>query len=373
MSGSGRGATLDEHWRNGEWYPDAWFRKQRDGIEARRGRGHYSPELLQELATVLLEIFPPHVCREQLARPSGGAHLAGLFFHMWGHLVPLLEIAELVSCARPVPERLRARLAVGEEVIGAQLELELLAAARLAQIQVDHEPLGNAGPDLRLIFDHREYFVEAKLLEGSEVVGRARAIERDLADLLVENVTDRAVSIKLDTGGGALLLLDRRGRALIDEVGDRVREECHKFIASGFRPIEIELDGIGRVHIGAPQGNWASVDLFELEVDDYDNERAIRLVRDAARQLPARGRRLILVSMARDADVDDAARLYHARAATRGPHYTNVDAVVFVRGDTGIARIVATPGEHLTQGDQDLARVLSQPMPPPMRRRVVLL
>ena len=82
---------------------------------------------------------------------------------------------------------------------------------------------------------------------------------------------------------------------------------------------------------------------------------------------------MILVEMAREADVDDAARLYKARAAMRGPYYVNVDVVVFRRGDTGKGRIVATPGEEITRADRELISVLSQPMPPERPRSGGLL
>jgi hypothetical protein len=294
---------------------------------------------------------------------------------MWGHLVPLLEIAELVLCAGSVPPRLRTRLAIPEEVLGAQLELELLAAARVAGLPADHEPLGDAGPDLRVAYDYREYFIEAKFLERSDVAARAEEVERELSYLLVERVTDRSVSLRLDAGGGQPLLLDRRGRTLIDRVADSARAMCQEFVERGFEPRRTHIEGIGTLHGEAPEGNWASVNLFALENDEYDSERAMRLVRDAATQLPPRGRRVILVEMGRDADVADAGRLYKARAATRAPFYANVDLVVFRRGDTGQAQVVATPGEVVTKADGQLVRVLSQPMPPerPRTSGVVLL
>lgn len=372
MSGPGK-RRLDPLWRNGDCYADAWFLKQLDGIDARRGRGRYTHRRLVELSATLLELFPPAVCREQLTRPNGAAHLGGLFFHMWGHLVPLLELAELVQCAVTVPSRLRTRLAIGEEVMGAQLELELLAAGRLGHLSIDHEPLGDAGPDLRVLHDYREYFVEAKLLDHNTTAARAEEIERELSFLLVNSVEDRAVSVVLDVGGGQQLALDRRGRAMIDDVAARARAACEDFIASNRESRHISLDGIGTLYIGAPEGNWASVQLFELQNDVHDSERAVRLVRDAAEQLPARGRRVILVEMSREADVDDAARLYKARASMRAPYYSNVDIVVFRRGDTGTGRIVATPGEEISRADRDLIRILSAPMPPERPRSAELV
>lgn len=373
MSGMGRRRPLHELWRNGDWRTNAWFLGELDGIEARRGRGRYTHARLRELADVLLDIFPTEVCRRQLARPSGGGHLGGLFFHIWGHLVPLLELAELVACAVAIPDRLRTRLAIPEEVLGAQLELELLAAARLARLVVDHEPLGDEGPDLRVLYDYREYFIEAKQLEQSDASARAETIERELAYLLLEECRDRPVSIYLDAGGGSPLPLDRRGRLLIDEVEDCARAACADFIASAFHPRHVPIAGIGTLYIGPPVDNWASVKLFAQQNDEHDSERAVRLVRDAASQLPPRGRRMILVEMAREADVDDAARLYKARAAMRGPYYVNVDVVVFRRGDTGKGRIVATPGEEITRADRELISVLSQPMPPERPRSGGLL
>ena len=38
---------IDPLWRNGDWYADAWFLKQYDGIEAARGRGYYTYERLR--------------------------------------------------------------------------------------------------------------------------------------------------------------------------------------------------------------------------------------------------------------------------------------------------------------------------------------
>lgn len=363
MSGKGKTRPIDDLWRDGDWYADAWFLKQLDGIEARRGRSRYTHKRLVELAEVLLKLFPPEVCRAQLARPSGGAHFGGLFFNSRGHLLPLLELAELVLCAGSIPARLRTRLARVDEFRGAQLELELLAAARLAGLPVDHEPLGEVGPDLRVCHNHREYFVETKLLDQSDVAARAEEIERDLSFMLVQRVTDRAVSVHLDAGGGDPLLLDGRGRTMIDEVEVRARAECEEFIASGFESRRISIDGVGTLYVDAPEGNWASVRLFRLECDEYDSERAMRLVRDAAEQLPARGRRIIVVAMAHEADVEDAARLYKGRAAMRAPYYGNVDLVAFLCGDTKV-RIVATPGEQISKPDYELIDVLTQPMPP---------
>src|SRR5688572_10614356 len=93
---------LDPAWRNGEWRTDAWFLKNPLGLRARRG--HYVHSKLVELADLLAMVFPPDVCRDVARRANGGGHIGGLFFEMWGHVVPLLEMAEVMQLAGAVPE-----------------------------------------------------------------------------------------------------------------------------------------------------------------------------------------------------------------------------------------------------------------------------
>lgn len=354
--------AVDPLWNNGEWRADAWFLKDPAGLRARRGR--YVHSKLVELADILETVFPPGVCRQLAMRQHGGGHIGGLFFGMWGHVVPLLEMAEVIQLAGDAPERIVHRLRIPEQSLGAQLELELLAAARLSDIRADHEPLGDAGPDLRLLWDFREYFLEAKFLEPSVIATRARDIEKELEHILISVVREQAIALRLDTGDGSPLRLDRRGRDLIERVGEQARNVCRDIAAGRLGAGVVCADGVGALHIDMPPGNWASVNIFESDDGEYDSERAVRTIRNAAVQMPARGRRIVVVELSKHADVDDAVRLFEARARTRGPYYSNVDLVAFRLGHTGRGRLVAVPGEVITSADNELMRLVNQPMPP---------
>jgi len=344
-----------------DWRRDCWFTKLPEGIELPSGRRFSNAELCAA-AEQLAKLYTPEVCRQVIQTGPPGFGVMYLFVHMIPHIVPMIRLGLHLRDAAPISNSLAKRLCVGAEHHAAAWEVRTLAVLRRAGVEVDHEPFGKAGPDFRVLWDHREYFVEAKLVWLSDADRLGRDFERAVMEALI-GLDSLSVVVRLSPAARNLFkdaagrqYLQKEGRRIIDEIVSIV-DECQK----GSRALGLHaVDGLGGIVVGPPPEGYGGVDSFYNTTPEEESNRIYREFRDGARQLPCRGLGVVFVNTASDSSLDDAAKLIAARSKVTGPTFANVHFGLLRRsGRPPTAQIVPLLGATISDADLQLAEILA--------------
>jgi hypothetical protein len=358
---------IEEGLHGGDWTDDPWFlRVDPVVLTARPTRRPFTKEEIAICHEELLAVYPPDVCRRILARPApGGTLVIGLFLHHVSYLTPLMEMALNLRASRPVPERMIARLREPTEFAAVCLELDIIAGLRRARVDLDVEPFGpNArGPDLRVRWDYREYYVELKLLRESDTDRLDDEITSDLMMRLVPFFGENGLNVEL-TGPGRQALRDVDGRERIrahrDEIIATIAEAA-RGVHTGERPSgDVQIPWLGTVRVQhTRREEGASVSLFDASTTEDENERIYRAFRDGAQQLPLQGIGIVLVEASRKADLEEAARLLHARMLVSPARFSSACCTVIRTHERSVGGVVVNvPGVPFSPGTQRLAEIL---------------
>jgi hypothetical protein len=373
-----KGATPSDKWlqdgiekvlRNGVWRDNPWFLKDPAGITSFMTREHYSHAELMRAADALTQVYTPEACRTIFSNPETGPNITILFIHaIPERIFPFirlgLDLADIGDSAKILFKRLRN----GAEFEGTRLEAELWAALVRGGADVEYAPVVGAPndpqPDFRVYWGYREYFVEAKAV----AVADADSVGHDVMEAFYHHAArlpanTRGLNLRFSEGLAALPLT-AGGREKLEKVCDEVARtlvELLAKVAAGLLSAgEHDVLGLGTVWVEQTDENYLySVSSFAENPSEKESERVYRIARDAARQLPSRGRGIIFVDTSPKADLDDIQRLLKARATVTGPTFGNAHVVV-VRSSRRpvIARAIGLPGVAVTGSDEVLIRLL---------------
>jgi hypothetical protein len=357
--------------RNGAWRDDPWFLKDPTGITSFMTREHYSHAELVRAADALTQVYTPEACRTIFSNPRGGPNITNLFIHAYSEKIFRfirlgLDLADIGDHAQALFKRLRE----GAEFEGARLEAELWAALVRGGADVEYAPVigsrNDPQPDFRVCWSFREYFVEAKgvAIADSDAVADIviEAFHRHAARLLAD---ERGLTLRFSERFAALPLTKEGRRKLMqapEEIGKALAELLAR-VAAGILPAgDHDVLGLGVVRVEQEKTDDKcifSISGFAETPSKKESERVYRMVRDAARQLPSRGRGLIFVDAPSNLNLDDAQRLIEAYAAVTGPTFGNAHFVVIRTYRHPImARAIRLPGVAVTGSDDALIRLL---------------
>jgi hypothetical protein len=360
---------IEKVFRNGVWRDNPWFLKDLAGITSFMTREHYSHAELVRAADALAHVYTPEACRTILSTPGKGPDITILFLLANPERIfPFIRLGlDLADIGNPA-EVLFQRLCNGAEFGGTQLEAELWATLIRGGADVEYAPLVGAlndpQPDFRVCWDYREYFVEAKAV----AVADADSVGHDVMEAFYRHAArlpanTRGLNLRFSEGFAALPLTEGGREKLAkvcDEVARTLAELLAKVAAGQLSAGEHDVLGFGTVWVEQTDENFLySVIGFAENPSERESERVYRKARDAARQLPGRGRGIIFVDTSPKADLDDIERLLEARATVTGPTFGNTHVVV-VRSNRRpvIARAVGLPGVAVTRSDEALIRLL---------------
>ena len=167
----------------GDWNREPWFLKL-DSMRFPLGGG-FSKAELNTAARNLSKVYTPSRCRKMF---SGDAHHARICYPLfetnWSGVAPLIDVGLALEGLDPIPGRILRGLCDSDQFAPTSLELEVMANLRRAGIDVEYEPLGRKGPDFRIWWDYREYFLECKLVIDSD----GDVLSREIDDYLYRRV-----------------------------------------------------------------------------------------------------------------------------------------------------------------------------------------
>jgi hypothetical protein len=362
---------IEKVFRNGVWRDNPWFLKDLSGITSFRTREHYSHAALVRAADALAQLYTPEACRTILSTPGKGPNITILFIlanpeRIFPFIRLGLDLADIGGQAQALFKRLRD----GAQFEGALLEAELWAALVRGGAGVEYEPVIGAKndpqPDFRVCWSFREYFVETKgvAISESDFVGNIiiEAFHHHAARLLADK---RGLLLRFSERFAALPLTVEGRRKLMEapeKVGHALADLVAKVGAGTLPAGEHDVLGLGVVAIGQEQDDDTSlysIDTFAESPPDKESERIYRTTRDAARQLPSRGRGIIFVDVSSKTDLHDVQRLIEARATVSGPTFGNAHLVV-VRSCRRpvVVRAIRLPGVAVTESDEALIQLL---------------
>lgn len=360
---------LMEGFRDGHWRDDPWFLRNPSGLASSTGQGRYSRAALERAAEALARVYTPEACRKVLSM-RGGPPIAILFMLIdRERLFPLIRLGlDLADIGEP-SSVLANRLCIGAEYAGVQLEAEIWASLVRAGIKVDHGsdlvgPPQEARPDLRALWDFREYFIEAKRLNppDADIIGREIM---DRVGFAVLRAVPEARGLELRFSETfAALPLSLAGRESLStrqtDIEHRLVELVVAFHAGRILAGEHDVLGLGSVFLGRTdcEGNCA-LSGFHENPPETESDRVFRLIRDAASQLPPRGRAVIFIDAPTLVDVRDLQILIQTRVSLTAPTFSNAHFVVVrTQSHPPAATVMTFPGVSLTDGDSKLVHIL---------------
>lgn len=317
----------------------------------------------EELTPGLRRMLSAKACQRLVRVPWGRQVLAGLYQPFIPYVLPLLELGSDLVAAQPwLDRKLIGRLLQQAEHRGASVELAVWAA--LAQsggpYTFEREPRGrdDRRPDFHVRADSGgEWFLEVKAANQSGADERAAEFEWSLF-ACVTDLQDEHRSVTVE--GTALLrsvFLDESRCGELPDVQARALaglESCARELRSrGLPPGEHNVADVLVVRIEESDEPFVQFNVWEGLPPQKDALRLVRLVRDAALQVPATSRAIVLLDVGafKRLDVFAAEMNRVLREEAESARYDPIRAVLlFAYQHDSYGRLVRVPLQPVLAG-----------------------
>jgi hypothetical protein len=336
------------------------------------------PRERRELQTPALKrLLSAEACQHLVRSPWGRSVIVGLYQTFIPYVLPVLQLGLDLAIAQPWDdERLVNRLLVQEEHRGAVIELAAWAALAQAgePFSFEREPngRGESKPDFLVRAGDESWFVEVKASSTSTPEVRASELEWALMPCVADLQADGKTVTVRGTEAIASVLSDEDRHGELPAVCERAvvaLETCAKglrdsaFVAGDYPAADLLI-----VHVEDAVDAFVEFALWDGQTPQKQATRLIRLVRDAALQVPEGSRAVVLLDVGGFTQLDVLASEFNrtlGQDADVGRYAPIRALIVFAHERDADDRTVRTPfqarllGRELSPVEVDLCRRLS--------------